>query len=369
MEVGETLNVREAIVSNRPRENSGSKSANRFDYQKNWALCKLFEIHLSKDDYLIVFDYHEDIILTDSETNPQKITFYQIKTKETSHWNITDLVRPKKTKDSSKAFSKIGSLYKNKLLFKEVADSLHFVSNTYYNVELEDETPANNIKELCISRLTESQKKTIIAKLKKELELENLQIEKDLLYLDISPLSLKENAEHAKGHLVQFLEKIDPNLRYNGNIIYSVLFDEINRRNNYEWDVEDFEEIKKYKGIGKSEFSNMVDKIVTSSQSSDLWNELKTDIDELKLNLKMKKQLRKQFFKYETERMNHSNTHLQNTRSAIIKLISKHEENCESLKELMAAVLTEFNTSYKLNDGIFSEEYIMAIILMEFWLS
>ncbi|NIA59145.1 hypothetical protein G5716_11240 [Bacillus pacificus] len=34
MEVGETLNVREAIVSNRPRENSGSKSANRFDYQK-----------------------------------------------------------------------------------------------------------------------------------------------------------------------------------------------------------------------------------------------------------------------------------------------------------------------------------------------
>ncbi|GAG02404.1 unnamed protein product, partial [marine sediment metagenome] len=63
-----------------PRENAGSKSSNRFDYQKNWALCKLLELHLSGRDYILVLDFHEDILVLDSEVDPKEIEFYQIKT-------------------------------------------------------------------------------------------------------------------------------------------------------------------------------------------------------------------------------------------------------------------------------------------------
>ena len=67
-----------------PRENAGSRSSNRFDFQKNWAICKLLELHQNNEDYVLILDLHEDVIILDSSNNPKCADFFQVKTKEDS---------------------------------------------------------------------------------------------------------------------------------------------------------------------------------------------------------------------------------------------------------------------------------------------
>lgn len=43
-------------------ELSGAVSSDAFDYQKDWAICKLIELHEQGSDYAVVFEYHEEII-------------------------------------------------------------------------------------------------------------------------------------------------------------------------------------------------------------------------------------------------------------------------------------------------------------------
>ena len=52
-----------------PDDNSGSSSSNRFAYQKNWALYKMLELEQLGRDYMIVMDYHEDVVIIDTSIN------------------------------------------------------------------------------------------------------------------------------------------------------------------------------------------------------------------------------------------------------------------------------------------------------------
>ena len=94
-EEDDELLLRDLVVQKKPRETSGSRSANRFDFQKDWAILKLFELHQCKDDYLLVLDYHDDVMVLDSEHDPQS-AFLSIKTKDNGVWKLNDIVRTKK---------------------------------------------------------------------------------------------------------------------------------------------------------------------------------------------------------------------------------------------------------------------------------
>jgi len=83
----------EKIVTENPREKAGSTAYNRFDYQQNWALCKILDLHSTTFDYLICFDYFDDVVIMDSSTDPNKISFYQIKTKNKGNWTSDYLIK------------------------------------------------------------------------------------------------------------------------------------------------------------------------------------------------------------------------------------------------------------------------------------
>lgn len=89
------MSLVEKLKKIKPRENSGSISSNRFDYQKNWAICKLIELS-KQSDFLLAFEFYEDIIVFDSSTVPNIIDFYQVKTKNKGKQSISTLVRKNK---------------------------------------------------------------------------------------------------------------------------------------------------------------------------------------------------------------------------------------------------------------------------------
>ncbi|MGR0480863.1 MAG: dsDNA nuclease domain-containing protein [Candidatus Electronema sp. V4] len=88
-----TNSLAHKLAITKPRENAGSRSANRFDYQKDWAICELLKLYLAQKDFLLILDYHEDIVVLDSESVPKKAIFYQIKSKRTGNWTVAELCR------------------------------------------------------------------------------------------------------------------------------------------------------------------------------------------------------------------------------------------------------------------------------------
>ena len=127
------VDLKEKFKLIKPRENAGSMVSNRFDFQKNWAICKLIELAKSNSDFVLAFEYHEDIIILDSSENAKIIDFFQIKTKNKGKFSLKDLLKRTKSSDGEGS-SILGKLAFNKINFTDNARSLNIVSNTDYNL-------------------------------------------------------------------------------------------------------------------------------------------------------------------------------------------------------------------------------------------
>ena len=68
-----STSILEAFVSSTPRERSGSRTQKRYDYQLCWALSMLIDLHQTQDAYLLVLDYHDDVVVFDAEVQPSHV--------------------------------------------------------------------------------------------------------------------------------------------------------------------------------------------------------------------------------------------------------------------------------------------------------
>ncbi len=103
----------EEMLKKPQRETAGADTNLRFDYQKNWAFCEMIKRHLEGADYLVAFEYHDDVVFMEPDEDPQKVDFYQVKTKKSSS-NVTlgfYLARAK-AKEGRKP-SILGKMYEN----------------------------------------------------------------------------------------------------------------------------------------------------------------------------------------------------------------------------------------------------------------
>jgi hypothetical protein len=98
-------NALEEIAFTMPKENAGAGTSLRFEYQMNWGLNKLLELENSGDDYVIAFDYHDDIIIFDKEIDATTVDFYQIKTKKNGEWGLREIYNPNVEEDESEKSS------------------------------------------------------------------------------------------------------------------------------------------------------------------------------------------------------------------------------------------------------------------------
>ena len=82
----------------KPREKSGARSASRFEFQANFSILKILDIHDSEADYRVLFDHFDDLTILDSAHAPTRISFYQIKGRDSGkHWTIKQLAKQEKT--------------------------------------------------------------------------------------------------------------------------------------------------------------------------------------------------------------------------------------------------------------------------------
>jgi hypothetical protein len=238
------------FIAKPPRERSGSRSANRFDYQLSWAFCLLLDLESQNKDYLLVLDYHDDVVVFDSEHSPSKADFFQVKTETKVNWTLERLL---KQLEGNK-LSILGKLYAHKIAFGEKVRSLNFITNARFHLQTASK-PDGTVTESClVSELCASALDELKNALMREHKLESQPSCDVVIGLRTDSLSL-DHKVHAEGKFSRFLREHFGHKSY-GVVSHSflALLEELRRRNNYEGQLGSAADISK-KSFGRTEFS------------------------------------------------------------------------------------------------------------------
>ena len=227
-----------------PFDLSGSRSKNRFRLELLWGISRMLDLMESTNDFTIVFDFVCDIeVHLDNE-----FEFYQIKTHKESQpkYTVKNLVR---VKDGEQG-SILGKLFALNTT-RNIPVKIVLVCNAPFKALSDD--PGEN----CLESLSQSNKSAIIEAIKKELGTNNVDLSNS--YYLYTPMNLLQPENEIKGQLIATFEKVKGSEPLNPNALYRLVFDTVSEKACYEFDVNDYEQIKKLKGISRDEFDRMLD--------------------------------------------------------------------------------------------------------------
>jgi hypothetical protein len=252
------MSLKDLIVHRMPRDTSGPLASDRFQYQHNWALCRLLEIHQKETDYVMTFDHHEDVTILNSEDAPDTIQGFQIKTKTAGNWTVTALTKqqPGKTGNLPSILRKLCELLTQ---FSQHVTLLQVVSNAPLNVTLEDGTKSIVKRNIRFQEIDAKSRQSIISSLAQEFSPEQAPSIDQIFEFHVSDLSLDDHETHTKGKLNAALEILFPGATFPLTPAYRALMGEITARNNNRELCHTYEEFLAKKSISKSRFDHILE--------------------------------------------------------------------------------------------------------------
>ena len=366
----------EKLASRQPRENAGASSSNRFEYQINWGLHRLLQLEdeeerkrkESKNEdnngYIMILDYHDDIVVCNSDTGKDYIDFYQIKTRKNSNWGIMNLCDSKQIEKSQNDITSKISIVAKLLQHTKDFDKtrkLYFVTNAHINF-------IGN-KPVCnFSELTKNNKDKIKEKIK--LQLGNVKDEnfEKLIFVQ-NEMSETRYKDTMLGELMNYLkEKWE--ISTDTDVVYKNLISLIRNKTNYEKLVDNRQDLLKYKAITHKEFRQYLLGLTRIKDFNEIVQRIKLDLrddmsDESRkeLTFPIKSKIKNELSKIKCDILNYGDDELNRLINAInIALKDEVDENDLDLwyyvKRIYNNVMSEYN-NYK----NYEEYYVKSLIL------
>ncbi len=209
------------LLAKPQRETVGSNTSLRFDYQKDWAFCQMLRRHMDGADYLVAFEFHDDVVFLESQDSPGTAEFFQVKTSTSA----TARTLATLTSRRGKGNSILGKLFKN---FSGICSGhevkVVLVSNIAFEFAGAD---------LCATDIEPKFRKKIIEKLKAELP-DFVEQQVDSLHFMITGVSLDAMRSYLRGEAMElFKTKFGEEHGLNVYGWVRLLQSEITRKNNY----------------------------------------------------------------------------------------------------------------------------------------
>ena len=262
-----TKTLAKTLAKSKPRETSGARTANRYDFQKDWSILRILQIHDSLDNYLIIYEHFDDIIQVDSASDPKNVSFFQIKTKDNNTWTLNGLTKV----DNNKRKSPISLLIDHINTFDTGIKSLHFISNASFNLEFENKSHCCTRTKFNIDCLAISTRIKISEHIKSQTGIEMDDIIENITCFEVTPLSISGHRMHTIGQITEY---VHDNLQcYDKNPLplYQAIFDTIKSKTDCEIEHSNFEELCMNKGISKSQIASVFEKFRTTPNWTKTW--------------------------------------------------------------------------------------------------
>ena len=258
------MGLAKALISI-PQAERGAEIAQRgLDYQACWALSQMLEYELDGKNYVFIFEYHDDVLILDSEVNPQNLTFVQVKTRE-SNWTLNSLQKS----TEKKPISIVGKLFLNQKNFSSYAPHLRFVTNAAFSFFAKaggkTSFEANSMKSTDQEKLKQA--------IKEQVELEDECIDLSSLGFTQSSLSLDDHMIHLKGRLCDFLcKKYGEGTNLSANLLATLLESACREKSKFKSaDIKSFMDLVSKKGFSSEAFNKVIDSLHTSSSRTPDW--------------------------------------------------------------------------------------------------
>lgn len=337
------------------REIAGARSSALFSYQKNWALSELIKMHLENSEYVFAFEFHDDVLILDSETHPSKLCFVQVKTKNTgSNWTVKQLTKPASSKTLG-GLSIIGKLYENRSKFGQFNSDLRFVTNAHYSF-------ISKMGPTCANTLKSEDQKYIAGAVNDQLKSD---VADDLgcLFLDRCALSVDDHENHIRGILQSFFDALfgdDHCIAV--STWYKSISDQIKKKNDYPPNlVASFDDLLRYKCITRSEISQFIDRVKHSMHTLDSLDVILSQLGVEGYDYRAQIRLKKAWRKYATDRLNYDNRVLKSLESKIGNEL--RENSMDLLSDTVRVIKEVLKREISKVNYLYDEDYVTCIIV------
>lgn len=252
------MNLADALVKTPQDERGGEIAIRGFEYQRCWAIDELLSKHKRKESYVFIPEYHDDILILDSTTLPQKATFAQVKTRDT-HWTITPLLKAEK----EGKLSFISKLFKHNFDFKDYQTELAFVTNALFKFLDKYEFSGEDLDQKDKDKLLAAVQKQLAGK-----EISDLSI----LKFKTSKLSLLDYDTHLIGKIFEYLEDTDNSGFINAPAFKRTLVDLFERKTRISSrEINSFTDLIQKKGISNELIEKILHSIRNYKSSTPEW--------------------------------------------------------------------------------------------------
>lgn len=351
------------LCTREPREGAaGSTSADRFEFQLNWAFCRLLHLYRSNSDFLVLFDYHDDVVVCDSESTPQQAQFVQVKTRKSGNWTRARLLK-RDSQVQGDGLSFIGKLYNHRIVFGDYAKTLTFLSNAPFKLSSTSSGTTVELNRIEVTDLSDDVLSEIAEQLQAEHQLTEPPDLAELLIFEVADVHLDRHEEQAKGRLADFLEEIKPGRAFRIPLIFNAIKGEIRRRNNYSKQPRDFPALVQEKGIGRSEFHQMIERVCSTADPDTRWRHIETLLDRSSLDYMKIRALRAEYIRVDAALLDPNDLALQSAYAEIKSLHNTLPPDLEGdLWDVVNTVCERYRRSAE-HDHLYEENFLCALIL------
>lgn len=352
----------EKLANIKPKENAGPRASNRFDYQINWGLQKLLKMEEDNEDYIMILDYHDDIVICNSEKDSDYIDFYQIKTKKAGQWGIGALNSAANASEEDDDTSKgdgmgiLSKLISHTGVFENTRN-LYFVTNS----SLSRNVFKRSDDVVRFDQLESTAQKSFKDRVEKELGKTDDEVFDKLIFIQ-NQMSVGTYKQTMLGTLGQFL-KDKFKLVTDVDAVYDTLYGELRRRNDYENEINSPEELIKHKSISHEEFSGYLKSLTLQKGFEEIKAIILNEISE-EIKFSEKHKVKENLNTIYQDLMNYENDELWNLRSSISNVMAEMgvPDDVVGLWDYANRIYDSLMLTY-INYKQHSEHYIKSLIL------
>ncbi len=259
------------------RESAGASTFGKYNFQFHWALCEIIEKHKKNQEYALLIEYQEDVVIANSlEPNNAQFEFYQVKN-QIAKYTSASLTKRDKGKNNKLKNSVLGKLlsscvntsYENRVV------KIGLVSSSGFSLNIDKDLKLDVIK---IGDLAKDDLASLTKDITDEL---GISVLPEHLQFIVPEIQLKNQEDYVLSRFAYLVDAIFPGALCNPVNIYRSIVDEMGRIGRIEYDYKDWIRLIDKKSLTSTD----VNKVITQYTSHPCIDDLKSNFDDLATDL------------------------------------------------------------------------------------
>lgn len=342
------------------RETSGPRTFGKYEYQYHWALCRIIEEHSESKNYALFMEYHEDVVIADSiDCEKAKFEFNQVKDISKPKYNINNLTKREKEKNS--VLGKLLLSVNNKPYSGKIS-SVNLVASCGFKIDLLDNDL--NLQIIRIDDLSTASIDQIKKALKEELGTDLIP---ESLQFVIPNFHNQGQQEFAIGKIAELVEKLFPESHCNARNIYRILIDELHRKGIVTYDYNKWDELLEKKALTPQKVHSTILTHTSLPKRDQLFEDLNHILNEIDANFIERKALRKAIERIYIERIGFPSTLSLRIKKVIKEKLKMTTHSSSDISSIISDVEDSLDISSKASIG--SDLDVKAFIIYEILVS